>query len=179
MIAPLDSISWDCTFCVLSCLVLPLRGSLTWHWRVQSPFTMSMSHDMIHRKDGMEPVRRYQLGSLFACEDCIDCLRLYMINDLSSFTLTLWRAYLRRGNFEWDLRVQDPFTMSSFDSFDSHGLVWSHLPWSLIVFGRARPPDSLDLALPLTSCSCMLNFYTWPRLRFCLSKLTCWFAVWL
>ena len=61
-----------------------------------------------------------------------------------------------------------------FTSFDSHVLTWSHWFWSLTVLVHARPPDALDLALPLTSWSCMLNFYTWPPPRSCLSKLTCW-----
>ena len=45
-----------------------------------------------------------------------------------------------------------------FTSFDSHGLTWSLLLWSLIAFGSARPPDALHLAFPLTSWSCILNF---------------------
>ena len=35
---PLDSISWDCAFCALSCLALPLRGSPIWHWRDKTLF---------------------------------------------------------------------------------------------------------------------------------------------
>ena len=39
VIAPLDFISWDCTSWIVSCVTLSLRGSLTWHTRVQTLFT--------------------------------------------------------------------------------------------------------------------------------------------
>ena len=55
-IAPLDSIFWDCASWILSCVALPLIGNPTWHWRVQTPFTMNMSHDMIHHMDGMDQI---------------------------------------------------------------------------------------------------------------------------
>ena len=229
---PLDSISWDCTSWIVSCVALPLKGCPTWHWRVKTLFTMRHSHVVIHHDDGMDQVVLYQLVlyidfalcrlyclyetlldywlvslHALAINSCRGCtlsggasdqikgnnpfsnswflilwplhdaswyLLTVAIADLSSLTLTLWRLYPLRGSLEWDLRVIRPFTMSSLILFDSHGLIWSLLLWSLIVFGWARPPDALDLALPLTSWSCMLTFYTWPLPRSCLSKLTCW-----
>ena len=80
---------------------------------------------------------------------------------------------------DWDLRVTTLLPWAAW-LFWLSWIDWSHLFWSWIVFGCARPPDALDLALPLTSWSCMLNFYTWPLLRSCLSKLTCWFlSIWM
>ena len=201
VIAPLASISWDCTFCVLSCLALPLRGSPTWHWRVQDPFTMSMSHDMIHHDDGMDQVVLYQLVLYLDFALCgLHCRSkvLLLTLDLSCCMHWLWweGQYPFRGSLRSEQRVQNPFTMNSLTwiliFLPLHDASWQllieilgykallpwvawlfwlswidliSLAWSLFVSGHARPPDAFDLALPLASWSCMLNFYTWPLPR--------------
>ena len=79
VIAPLDSISWDCTSWTLSCLALPLRGSPTWHWRAQTLFTMRHSHVVIHHDDGWTKLIFTNLSSILTLHlvECIDWLRFY------------------------------------------------------------------------------------------------------
>ena len=100
------------------------------------------------------------------------------------FTMNFWHGFWSfspLNNASWQFLIEilglQPLLPWVVWLFWLSWIDWSHLLWSLIVFGCARPPDALDLALPLTSWSCMLNFYTWPLLRSCLSKLTC--LIWL
>ena len=125
VIAPLDSISWDCASWIVSCVTLPLRGSLTWHSRVQTLFTWDIL--MLWSIMMMEWTKLTftNLSSILTLH-FVDCtVYMWFTLDLSCRMHRLERKRLCpfRGSLRSDQRVQDPLC----ESFWSSGLCMMHL----------------------------------------------------
>ena len=136
VIAPLDSISWDCTSYALSCLVLPLRGSPSWRWRVQNPLcheTLSCCDPSWWWNGPSWSLQTCPLSWLCTLWIALSMCNLYLIIDLSHCThwpSTLEEAVPFQGEPQIRSKGTTPFPTHGFWS---SGLCTMHLDISWLL----------------------------------------------